>query len=227
MISEPIRDTSRNTNQAVSDSDMHLTADAGHPDADGLFPGSGCPLPSRFWKVALAIDTWSPGEEEHLSSCLACRYHAEQISEAILETRPVQEPALVISVPSVAAVSRRHRAAARESWIWRGVQNVAGYFSRLSRFGFSSRAVAGGALQLEPLEDRDTPAVLAAGLTSLCASLSAHPGRVAAMASPQPRVLVESTSPDRRGSARRGDCPTLRAALALVWSDLECSAACA
>src|SRR5579884_3971598 len=62
------------------------TAVAPAAEPTGLFPASPCPLPSRFWQVALEPPgELSPSEQEHLRECVRCRNHLARVLQAAQE----------------------------------------------------------------------------------------------------------------------------------------------
>lgn len=65
------------------------TAVAQGVEPSRLFLESPCPLPSRFWQVALE----PPGaltapEQEHLRGCGRCRNHLARVLQAVVLVRP-------------------------------------------------------------------------------------------------------------------------------------------
>jgi hypothetical protein len=70
-----------------------------------LFPGSQCPPPSHFWKVALGSPAaLAPAEREHLDRCPRCREYFERVLQAVRrpEGAAPGEPATRPEVPAAA-----------------------------------------------------------------------------------------------------------------------------
>jgi hypothetical protein len=65
---------------------------ASEPDA--LFPGSQCPPPSHFWKIALGSPADLPSaKREHLHYCPRCREYLERVLQAVRCPEAAAEPA--------------------------------------------------------------------------------------------------------------------------------------
>jgi hypothetical protein len=126
-----------------------------------VFPQSHCPLPSRFWKVVLELDSWSPTERAHLSSCSHCRGVFQRVSA---EARTSQGP-VIGAVDLSAAPERSQPEPARPStrgWFWGswlglGLSLLGSLCARLAaKPAACQRPTRRQRLGLDRLEDRDT-----------------------------------------------------------------------
>jgi hypothetical protein len=130
----------------------------------GFFPDAPCPLPSRFWKVALQLDFWSPAEQAHLAVCPHCRSVQERVSAAALTSRgPVIGSSL--DLPVAPELPTRQPAPGPGmtaagwfwgSWLGRGLRALGSLCGRLApRPGVSQRQPPRRRLGMDRLEDRD------------------------------------------------------------------------
>jgi hypothetical protein len=129
----------------------------------GFFPDAPCPPPSRFWKVALELDRWSPAEQAHLAVCPHCRSVQERVSAAALTSRgPVIGSALDLPVsaeppaPQTAPGPGVTAGWFWRSWLGRGLRALGSLCARLApRPGVSQRQPPRQRLGMDRLEDRD------------------------------------------------------------------------
>jgi hypothetical protein len=129
-----------------------------------VFPASQCPLPSRFWKVALALDDWSQAELEHLTTCSHCREVLQSVSAAA-RTSPGPVIGTTLDLP---AVPEPHRGEPEpeagvealgwfwKSWLGQGLSFLGSLCGRLAaRPAACQRQTRRERLGLDRLEDRD------------------------------------------------------------------------
>jgi hypothetical protein len=191
-----------------------------------FFPASECPLPSRFWKVALELDCWSPAEQSHLTVCPHCRSVQERVSAAARTARGpsigsavdlpiVQQPPPPRPAPELSGSGGWFR----RSWLGQGLRLLGSFWVRLApRPAACQRPPRRQRLGLDPLEDRDV----------LSGFFPWHAGWQAGMmvaADPGDRggpVVVAETRPGSEVAVPGTPAPEeqawLSAFAALVWS---------
>jgi hypothetical protein len=202
----------------------HASPPEGTPS---FFPVSPCPLPSRFWKVALGLDRWSAGEQMHLASCPDCLALQQRVAAA---ARNAQGPVIgaALDIPAAPQPQRSDPVpeppVAGRNWFWRswlgkGLSLFGSFCVRLTaRPGACQRQTRRQRPGIDSLENRDTMSGFFPWNPGWQpGSMSASPDRA------RPAVLAPGNSGGAEvsvpGSPDRGKQAWLQAFAWLIWSD--------